>query len=148
MKRGVFLMPGSENLIWGTEYYEPYSRTCYQRICAFGVCRNIPYPCIGMRKKYYKVFIGYNYPSVSEAQQLIIHGCAKVAIDVATPIVTAAVASCAGIGPACIGAVALAAIAANKAGRESFHGCLKTAGLPQEIISQCEIGVYDRKGNA
>ncbi|PGC32147.1 hypothetical protein [Bacillus pseudomycoides] len=141
-------MPGVENKIWGTKYDEPYSTTCYKRVCVWNACTDVPYPCFGMSRKYYDIYIGYNYPSVSEAQQLTIHSCAKVAMDLAASIIGSAVASCAVINAACIGVVAESIAKANKLARETFFACLKTANLPEEIRSKCEIGVYDRQGTA
>ncbi|MED3508014.1 hypothetical protein [Bacillus velezensis] len=141
-------MPGFENKIWGIKYNEPYSAMCYKKVCVLGNCTKVPYPCPGMRKKYFDVYIGYNYPSVSASEQLTIHGCAKVAIDTATPIVQGPAATCLTAGAACIPPVAKAVVIANKVCRETFFACLKTAKLPQEVINKCQIGVYTRHGNA
>lgn len=140
-------MPGIENKIWGMKYDEPYSTTCYKKVCVFG-CTDVPYPCFGLRRKYYDVYIGYNYPSVSPAQQITIHGCAKIAFNIASSVITSAVASCTVISAACIAVIAGALVTANKLAREAFFECLKRASIPEEIRSKCEIGVYDRHGNA
>lgn len=141
-------MPGFENKIWGMKYDEPYSKTCYKKVCVLGGCTEVGYPCFGMSRKYYGIYIGYNYPSVSLPQQATIHGCAKLAFEIASSTVLGAVATCAVVNLACIGVVAGSLVTANKLARETFFACLKTSGLPAEIRSKCEIGVYDRHGNA
>ncbi|MED3977163.1 hypothetical protein P4639_27815 [Priestia megaterium] len=138
-------MPGFENKIWGFKYDEPYSKTCYKRVCTMFGCTNIPYPCFGMARKNFEILAGFNYPSVRPDQQTIIYGCADIAFKAAAAIVSAAVASCATLNPACVGIVAASVPAANAAGREAFYKCLNNSTLPKEIISQCKIGIYHRK---
>lgn len=141
-------MPGFENKIWGMKYDEPYSKTCYKEICVFGGCTDVPYPCFGTKLKEYEIFIGFNYPSVSPSQEATIYGCAQIATNVAYSIISAAVASCVVFNVACIAVVSESIPIANKVGRETFRECLVQAGLPEEIISKSEIGVYDRKHDA
>ena len=141
-------MPGSENKLWGMKYHEPYSTTCYKRVCVFGGCTDVPYPCFGMKLKEYEVYAGFNYPSVTRAQQITIYSCASIAGEAAYSIVAAAVGSCVALNVACIGVIAASLPVANKVARETFRECLEKSGLPIEIINQCEIGVYDRKHDA
>ena len=141
-------MPGFENKIWGMKYDEPYSTTCYEKVCAFGSCTKIPYPCFGMKTKKYEILIGFKYPSVTPQQQAIIYECATIATEVAANIIAAAAATCVALNAACIKIVAAAIAIANETAKATFRECLIKARIPNDIISKCKIGVYERKLDA
>lgn len=141
-------MPGVENKIWGFKYDEPYSELCYKEVCTPFGCTDIPYPCIGMRRKEFSVLAGFTYPSVTTEQQATIYACAATAGVVVYGIVATAAASCGALGPACIPVVIGAIASANEAGKASFFECLNKSGLSQEVISKCTFLIYTRKENA
>ncbi|PER84895.1 hypothetical protein CN498_23430, partial [Bacillus thuringiensis] len=108
-------MPGFENKVWGFKYDEPYSTTCYKKVCAplLG-CHDVGYPCFGMQRMDFSVLAGYNYPSVPREQALLINNCAAAAIQTAYGIISAAAATCGTLNVACIGIIIASISTANK----------------------------------
>ncbi|MBL4968644.1 hypothetical protein [Bacillus halotolerans] len=134
-------MPGAENLIYKYVYSTPENIYCRSRW--FG-----RYWC-GLRwvEHTMGVFVGFTYPSVSEGDLAKIYSCAAEAGLAATPPIAAAVLAC-GVtgGTACVPAVAAAIPAANELLRAIFFYCLKDhTDLSDEVISQCEIGIYQKE---
>ncbi|WP_449376675.1 hypothetical protein [Bacillus safensis] len=133
-------MPGSENLLFKYVYSTPeniYCRTPFGRVwCGLKWVEHT----IG-------VFAGFTYPSISAEDQTKIYNCAAAGGIAATPPITAAVAGC-GVtaGTACFAAVAAAIPVANELLRSTFLYCLKEhTDLSDDIISQCEIGIYQKE---
>lgn len=62
-------MAENKNLIKRFSYDEPYSKTCYKRVCAFGKCHKIPYPCIGMQTKVIEIYSVAYYPDEATPEQ-------------------------------------------------------------------------------
>lgn len=124
-------MPGFENKITEYTYNEPYSTRCRQNI--FGGWTYVP--CIKNRRRITGVFVGFNYPHVTPEQQATLYACANTAIAAATPTILAATLLTLG-----------AAIpAANIILQETYKKCIENTGLPPQVISESNIGIYRKR---
>ncbi|OOZ75821.1 hypothetical protein BHL35_27975 [Bacillus cereus] len=69
------------NLIKRFSYDEPYSQTGYKKVCAFGRCTKVPYPCFGMTTKVIEIYSVAYYPDEATPQQkAAIVACAGTAV--------------------------------------------------------------------
>ncbi|HDR6245821.1 TPA: hypothetical protein QCU24_003597 [Bacillus cereus] len=138
------------NLIKRFSYDEPYSQTCYQKVCAFGKCTKVPYTCFGMTTKVIEIYSVAYYPDEATLQQkAAIVACAGTAVSAAyaacVAAYTAETAGTAGVG-AIVGGVAACLTAGESAGRAAFDEC-KRKNLPQNIASRTGWKIEQKKYN-
>lgn len=125
-------MPGFENKLTEYSYNEPYSTKCKQSL-PFGGWTWVP--CIKNRKRKTGVFVGFNYPHVPPEQQTALTTCAYAAIQMAWPTIAAATFLTLGV----------AIPTANGILQEAYKKCIQNSGLPPQVISQTNIGIYKKR---
>ncbi|KJD43010.1 hypothetical protein [Paenibacillus terrae] len=132
-------MPGAENLLVKYVYSTPENIYCNSPLGRYWCGIRYSEHTMG-------VFAGFTYPRVSAGDQAKIYTCAIEAGIAATPPIALAIAGCEITGGlACVEAVALAIPAANEILRTAFFRCLREQQtLPEEIVSQCDIGIYQK----
>lgn len=84
---------------------------------------------------------------MSLEEQSKIYACAATAGSAAWTAMSVVVGlACAGtLGAGCFAAVIAAIPVGNETLQATFFQCLRNAGLSEEIISQCNIGIYTRQ---
>jgi hypothetical protein len=138
------------NLIKRFSYDEPYSKTCYKRVCTPFGCTNVPYPCVGMKTKVVEIYSVVRYPDEATPQQkAAIVACAATSVKAALAACTAAyaatTASTAGVG-GIIGGVAACIKSGEVAGRTAFDEC-KRKSLPHNIARRTGWSIEQKKYN-
>jgi hypothetical protein len=103
------------------------TETCYKKVCTFGVCVKVPYPCLYTRNStksfYARIVLNEDVPGGFEDA---LKECSKGAVAVAIPLVIA------GQIPAAIAAFF-----------ESLKVCLIAKGF--QIASKIHVGIYSKK---